>query len=104
MTLNQKKILLVEDDPSLGFVIKDNLGVKGYDVTLCKDGQEAEETFYGDFFDLCILDVMLPKKDGFAVARSIRKKNKDVPILFLTAKSMMDDKLTGFQMGGDDYI
>ena len=99
-----KKILLVEDDPSLGFVIKDNLSVKGYDVTLCKDGDEGEDAFHNKTFNLCILDVMLPKKDGFTVARNIRLVNKEVPILFLTAKSMTEDKLEGFKTGGDDYI
>jgi DNA-binding response OmpR family regulator len=99
-----KKILLVEDDPSLGFVIKDNLLIKGYDVTLCKDGEEGEDAFYKANFNLCIFDVMLPKKDGFSLARSIRGKNKSVPILFLTAKSMTEDKLEGFQTGADDYI
>lgn len=101
---NSKKILLVEDDPSLGFVIKDNLSIKGFDVTLCKDGEEGENTFHNQCFDLCILDVMLPKKDGFTIAKSIRQKDKRVPILFLTAKSMMEDKLAGFQTGADDYI
>ena len=99
-----KKILLVEDDPNLGFVIKDNLLIKGYDVTLCKNGEEGENAFYEGNFNLCIFDVMLPKKDGFSLARSIREKNKSVPILFLTAKSMTEDKLEGFQTGGDDYI
>lgn len=99
-----KKILLVEDDPSLGFVIKDNLMLKGYEVTLCTDGEAGEETFHKGVFHLCILDVMLPKKDGFAVASSIRQKNKDIPVLFLTAKSMIEDKLIGFQTGADDYI
>jgi DNA-binding response OmpR family regulator len=101
---SRKKILLVEDDPSLGFVIKDNLSLKGFDVVLCKDGDEGERTFHGNLFNLCILDVMLPKKDGFAIAKSIREKNKEVPILFLTAKSMTEDKLTGFRSGADDYI
>jgi DNA-binding response OmpR family regulator len=104
MESSNKKILLVEDDPSLGFVIKDNLCMKGYDVILCKDGEEGEDTFYQNNFHLCILDVMLPKKDGFTLARGIRKKNKEVPILFLTAKSMMEDKLEGFKTGADDYI
>lgn len=104
MERTSKKILLVEDDPSLGFVIKDNLSLKGYDVTLCKDGLEGENTFNEQTFHLCILDVMLPKKDGFALAASIRQRNKEVPILFLTAKSMTEDKLAGFQTGGDDYI
>src|SRR5687767_4303895 len=104
MTTDIKKILLVEDDPSLGFVIKDNLTLKGYDVILCKDGDEGESAFLQQSFHLCILDVMLPKKDGFSLARVIRQKNNHVPILFLTAKSMVEDKLTGFQTGADDYI
>ena len=83
--MSSKKILLVEDDPSLGFVIKDNLSLKGFNVTLCKDGEEGENAFNAQPFDICILDVMLPKKDGFTVAKSIRTKDKSVPILFLTA-------------------
>jgi DNA-binding response OmpR family regulator len=98
------KILLVEDDPSLGFVIKDNLEMKGYHVTLCPDGESGESTFHQNVFDLCILDVMMPRKDGFTVARNIRKKNQQVPILFVTAKSMLEDKTEGFAAGGDDYI
>ncbi|HYC86102.1 MAG TPA: response regulator transcription factor [Chryseosolibacter sp.] len=101
---NTKKILLVEDDPNLGFVIKDNLSLNGYDVTLCSDGAEGENTFRDNAFDLCIFDVMLPKKDGFALAKMVREKNAEIPILFLTAKSMIEDKLTGFQTGADDYI
>lgn len=100
----RKKILLVEDDPSLGFVIKDNLGIKGFDVTLCRDGEEGEKAFVNSNYHICILDVMLPKKDGFTLARNIREKNKEVPILFVTAKSMTEDKLAGFQTGADDYI
>ncbi|MEJ0029790.1 MAG: response regulator transcription factor [Bacteroidota bacterium] len=98
------KILLVEDDASLGFVIKDNLEMKGYNVTLCNDGESGENTFHQDAFDLCILDVMMPRKDGFTVARNIRKKDQQVPILFVTAKSMLEDKVEGFSAGGDDYI
>lgn len=99
-----KRILLVEDDPSLGFVIKDNLIHRGYDVTLCQDGEEGEKVFNDAPFNLCIFDVMLPRKDGFSLARSVRAKNKSIPILFLTAKAMMEDKLEGFQAGADDYI
>jgi DNA-binding response OmpR family regulator len=98
------KILLVEDDPSLGFVIKDNLEMKGYQVTLCNDGETGETTFHQNTFDICILDVMMPRKDGFTVARNIRKKDQQVPILFVTAKSMLEDKAEGFSAGGDDYI
>src|SRR5688572_25384164 len=99
-----KRILLVEDDPSLGFVIQDNLVQKGYDVTLCTDGEAGHNAFQNSGFHLCIFDVMLPKKDGFSLARSVREKNADIPILFLTAKSMTEDKLAGFQTGADDYI
>lgn len=102
MTL--KKILLVEDDPSLGFVIKDNLSIKGYDVTLCTDGEAGGNSFLTDSYSLCIFDIMLPKKDGFSLAREVRRKDKNVPIIFLTAKAMMEDKLEGFQTGADDYI
>ena len=102
--MTRKKILLVEDDPSLGYVIQDNLNLKGYEVTRCTDGEEGERAFLSAPFHLCILDVMLPKKDGFSLARSIREKNKDIPILFLTAKTMVEDKLKGFQTGADDYI
>ena len=102
--MNRKKILLVEDDPSLGFVIQDNLAIKGYDVTCCADGEAGERAFLESAFHLCILDVMLPKKDGFSLAQTIREKNRQVPILFLTAKTMLDDKIKGFQTGADDYI
>jgi len=98
------KILLVEDDPALGFVIKDNLAHKGYEVTLCKDGEQGHEVFDQQLFDLCIFDVMMPKKDGFTLAQEVRKKNNQVPILFVTAKAMLEDKLNGFRVGGDDYI
>lgn len=99
-----KRILLAEDDPSLGFVIKDNLSFKGYDVTLCTDGETAEKSFFSDTYNLCIFDVMLPRKDGFSLARAVRSRNAQVPILFLTAKAMMEDKLQGFSTGADDYI
>jgi DNA-binding response OmpR family regulator len=98
------KILLVEDDPGLGFVIKDNLLHKGYQVTLCINGEEGLSTFQQQSFDICIFDVMMPKKDGFSLAQSVREKNKQIPILFITAKSMLEDKVAGFHAGGDDYI
>lgn len=100
----QAKILLVEDDPSLGFVIKDNLSLRGYDVVLCADGDEGHAAFFQQPFHLCLLDVMLPKKDGYTLAREIRQKDREVPILFLTAKSMVEDKLEGFETGADDFI
>lgn len=99
-----KKVLLVEDDQSLGFVIRDSLSMKGYDVTWCRNGDEAQTTFFSDQFNICVLDIMLPRKDGITLARNIREHNKHIPILFLTAKELMEDKLEGFKAGGDDYI
>ena len=104
MDNKKPKILYVEDDVNLRFVAKDNLTKKGYDITLCEDGLTAAQTFQKQKFDLCILDVMLPKIDGFALAQKFRDKDKNVPILFLTAKAMLEDKLQGFKLGGDDYI
>lgn len=98
------KILLAEDDSNLGFVVQDNLKSNGYKVTLCSDGEIALKTFANDKFDMCILDVMMPKKDGFAVAKTIRDVNKEIPIVFLTAKAMQTDKIKGFTLGADDYI
>jgi len=98
------KILLVEDDPNLGFVIKDNLEDAGYMVILCADGESGLKTFQNKKFNLCILDIMLPKKDGFSLAESIRARNEQIPIIFLTAKSMKEDRIKGFKIGADDYI
>lgn len=98
------KILLVEDDTSLGFIVSDQLKREGYNVTLCIDGTEGFKRFNEDNFHLCIFDVMMPKKDGFTLAREVRKINQDIPILFLTAKSMTEDKIEGFKAGGDDYL
>ncbi|MBS1599217.1 MAG: response regulator transcription factor [Bacteroidetes bacterium] len=100
----KSKVLLAEDDLSLGYVIKDNLADAGYDVILCPDGQAAIDKFSKDQFDICLLDVMMPNKDGFAVARKIRQQSDVVPILFLTAKSLEEDKIRGFETGADDYI
>ena len=97
-------ILLVEDDPTLAFVTKDNLEEAGYTVTHCPDGVKGWNTFKEGHFDLCILDVMMPKKDGFTLAQEIRQRDSDVPIIFLTAKNMKEDKLKGFGLGADDYI
>lgn len=98
------KILLVEDDTSLGFVIADQLRSYGYHVTLCLDGADGFRRFNSEEFHLCIFDVMMPKKDGFSLTRDIRKINEIIPILFLTAKSMTEDKVEGFKSGGDDYL
>ena len=102
--MNQK-ILLAEDDPNLGELLKDYLELKGkFDVVLCKDGQEGMDAFRKEEFDLCILDVMMPKKDGFSLGKDIRKINQTVPIIYATAKGMMEDKTQAFELGGDDYI
>ncbi|WP_026897194.1 response regulator transcription factor [Daejeonella oryzae] len=100
-----KKILLVEDDPNLGMLLQDYLQLKGkFAVVLCKDGEEGLTTFTRNQFDVCILDVMMPKKDGFTLGREIRKINPTVPIIFATAKTMIEDKSEAFNLGGDDYI
>ncbi len=98
------RILLVEDDSNLGYVIQDNLNLAGYQVTICQDGEAAYQTFTRHKFDLCIFDVMLPRLDGFSLASRIRKRDTHTPILFLTAKSLVEDKLEGFKSGADDYI
>jgi|TARA_B110000046_G_scaffold117699_1_gene124544 DNA-binding response OmpR family regulator len=104
MQNEKKSILLVEDDPSLGYVIKDNLNESGFDIIWAKDGMGGFEQFYSNYFDMCILDVMLPKKDGFTLAKEIKKINPDIPILFLTAKGNLEDKATGYKTGADDYL
>jgi DNA-binding response OmpR family regulator len=105
MAANSTKILLVEDDPNFGDVLRSYLEMNDYDVTLATDGSAGWESFRrGSGFALCILDVMMPKKDGFTLAKEIREKDKDVPIIFLTAKTMKDDVLQGFKIGADDYI
>jgi DNA-binding response OmpR family regulator len=97
-------ILLVEDDKNLGFVITDFLGISGYKVQHAEDGVSGLETFRNGKFDLCILDIMMPFKDGFTLAEEIRLIDKNVPIIFLTAKTMKEDKIRGFKLGADDYI
>lgn len=98
------KILYVEDDIYLSYVTKDNLELNGFTIVWVKNGEEAIEAFQAEVFDLCILDIMLPKLDGFSVAEAIRKENEDIPILFLSAKTLKEDKIKGFTLGGDDYI
>jgi DNA-binding response OmpR family regulator len=100
-----KKILLVEDDPNLGLLLQDYLQLKGkFDVILCNDGDEGLKAFNKQKFDLCILDVMMPKKDGFTLGKDIRKTDTQVPIIFATAKTMLEDKAAAYDLGGDDYI
>lgn len=98
------KLLLVEDDEALRFIVKDNLEQHQYKVEVAEDGQKAIDLFHSQDFDLIILDVMLPKIDGFQVAKTIRKANEQVPIIFLTARSMTEDKINALTIGGDDYI
>ena len=98
------KILLAEDDPNLGMLLQEYLAAKNYDVDLAKDGNQALKFFLENPYEMCLLDVMMPKKDGFSLAKEIRMKDKDVPIIFLTAKSMKEDTIQGFRVGGDDYL
>lgn len=100
----RKHILLVEDDPNFGSVLRDFLQLNDYQVTLCTNGNTGISSFKQGQFDMCILDVMMPEKDGFTLAEEIRQINKTVPLFFLTAKSMKQDIITGFQLGADDYI
>ncbi len=102
--MSNKRILLVEDDPNFGNVLRDYLSLNEYDVTLAKDGLEGFVLFKNNDYDLCILDVMMPRKDGFSLAQDIRKKNTQIPIVFLTAKTMKEDVLRGYQVGADDYL
>lgn len=102
--MNNLKVLLAEDDKNLGAILKSFLDAKGYDTTLCVNGQEAYNSFIKKDYHFCIIDVMMPIKDGFSFVREIRTFDKKTPILFLTAKSMHDDKLKGFGLGADDYM
>ncbi len=102
--MEKKSILLVEDDPNFGSVLRDYLGMNDFDVTLAKNGMEGFEKYKKGNFDLCILDVMMPYKDGYTLAREIRERNQEVPIVFLTAKTMKEDVLKGYKVGADDYL
>ena len=98
------KILLAEDEVSLGKIVMESLVMKGFDVTLCIDGEEAFKEYKTNVFNILVLDVMMPKKDGFTLAKEIRENDKTTPILFLTAKSQTKDVITGFELGGNDYL
>ena len=102
--MNMIRVLLAEDDENLGELLKDYLNAKSFETDLFEDGKQAFEGFRKEHYDLCILDVMMPVKDGFTLAQEIRTINKIVPIIFLTARSMKDDVLEGFKIGADDYI
>jgi len=98
------KILLCEDDENLGMLLREYLQAKGYSAELCVDGEAGYKAFLKSKFDVCVLDVMMPKKDGFTLASEIRQANTDIPIIFLTAKVLKEDILEGFKIGADDYI
>ncbi|MEO8235092.1 MAG: response regulator transcription factor [Flavobacterium sp.] len=98
------RILYTEDDETLAFLTKDNLEQSNYTITHCNDGQIALETFKNNVFDICILDIMMPKIDGFELAAAIRKVNYDIPIIFLSAKTLKEDRIKGLKLGADDYL
>jgi DNA-binding response OmpR family regulator len=104
MTKQKQKILLVEDDQNFGDVLRSYLEMHDYEIVLKPDGDAGLKAYQKDDFDLCIFDVMMPKKDGFTLAREIRERDGEMPIIFLTAKTMKDDVLEGFKIGADDYI
>ena len=104
MISKNKQILLIEDDVNFGTVLRDYLQMNGYKVVLARNGLEGFEKFKKNEFDVCILDVMMPYKDGFTLAKEIRSKDKSIPVVFLTAKSMKDDVLKGYKIGADDYL
>lgn len=98
------RILLCEDDENLGMLLREYLQAKGYSAELCPDGEAGYKAFLKNKYDLCVLDVMMPKKDGFTLAQEIRQANAEIPIIFLTAKTLKEDILEGFKIGADDYI
>jgi DNA-binding response OmpR family regulator len=101
--MSKYKILYAEDDETIAFLTKDNLD-QYYDVTHCSNGEMALESFKKEHFDVCVFDIMMPKKDGFELAESIRKVNSDVPIIFLSAKTLKEDRIKGLRLGADDYL
>lgn len=102
--LTMPTILLVEDDPNLGLLVQEYLTMKGYATDRATDGNQGIQQFMAGQYDLCIFDVMMPKKDGFTLAKEVRMAGRDVPIIFLTAKSMQEDTIQGFRAGADDYV
>ena len=104
MIKTKKKVLIVEDDQNFGTILRDFLEIKGFEVILTRNGIEGLNAFKKNQFDLCLLDVMMPYKDGFTLAKEIRNSSLSVPIIFLTAKSMKEDVLRGFKIGADDYL
>lgn len=104
MIKERSKLLLVEDDINLGILLTKHLKREGFDVELCKDGEAALQVFQPNFFDICLVDVMMPKMDGFSFVKELRRIDKNTPFIFITAKSFKEDKLTGYRLGADDYV
>jgi len=102
--MSKNKILLLEDDASLGMVLQEHLQLQGFEVTLCVDGEQGLSAYQQGQYDICLVDIMMPKKDGFSFAEDVRRTNQKIPLIFLTAKAMKEDKIRGFQVGCDDYI
>jgi DNA-binding response OmpR family regulator len=100
----KKNILLCEDDENLGMLLREYLNAKGFDTTLCADGEAGYQAFIDNKFDLCVFDVMMPRKDGFTLAKEVKQVNKDIPVIFLTARNMKEDVYLGFELGADDYL
>lgn len=100
----KRKVLLLEDDANLGLILQEHLQLNGFEVTLCKNGEEGLAAFGVGKFDLCLVDVMMPKLDGFTFARTVRSQDGNIPLIFLTAKSLKEDKIEGFRIGCDDYL
>jgi DNA-binding response OmpR family regulator len=100
----KKKLLVLEDDSNLGFILQENLNLRGYETVLCSNGEEGLLSYKDNRFDLCLVDIMMPKKDGFSFAREVRQQDQMMPIIFLTAKAMKEDKIEGFKIGCDDYV
>ena len=98
------RVLLLEDDANLGAVLQEHLQMQGFTVTLCIDGVKGLEAFKADEFDICLVDIMMPRKDGFSFARDVRSVDSEIPLIFLTAKAMKEDKIQGFKIGCDDYV
>jgi len=102
--MNKGNILLLEDDPNLGAILKEHLELNGYEVQLCVNGRDGLTAYSEGGFNLCLVDIMMPKMDGFSFAREVRKKDQQTPLIFLTAKSLKEDKIEGFRIGCDDYL